>query len=89
MVALPSCEAEYIAASEAACQEVWLDALMKELQLEKSCKVKLLVDNKSVIDLAKHLVSHGISKHIETKFHFLREQVNNEKLKIEHCRTEI
>jgi len=89
VVALSSCEAEYIAASKAACQAVWLDALMKELQLEKSCKVKLLVDNKSVIDLAKHLASHGISKHIETKFHFLREQVSNEKLKIEHCRTEI
>ncbi|KHN24340.1 Copia protein, partial [Glycine soja] len=51
--------------------------------------VKLLVDNKSAIDLAKHPASHGRSKHIETKFHFLREQVNNEKLKIEHCRTEV
>ena len=88
VVALSSCEAEYIAASEAACQAVWLDALIKELQLEKSGKVKLLVDNKSAIDLAKHPASHGRSKHIETKFHFLREQVNNEKLKIEHCRTE-
>ena len=89
MVALSSCEAKYIAASEAACQAVWLDALIKELQLEKSGKVKLLVDNKSAIDLAKHPASHGRSKHIETKFHFLREQVNNEKLKIEHCRTEV
>ncbi|KHN10476.1 Copia protein, partial [Glycine soja] len=51
--------------------------------------VKLLVDNKSAIDLAKHPNSHGRSKHIETKFHFLREQVSNEKLKIGHCRTEI
>jgi len=89
VVALSSCEVEYIAASEAACQAVWLDALMKELQLEKSCKVKLLVDNKSAINLAKHPTSHGRSKHIETKFHFLREQVSNEKLKNEHCKTEI
>ena len=89
VVALSSCEAEYITTSEAACQAVWLDALIKELQLEKSGKVKLLVDNKSAIDLAKHPASHGRSKHIETKFHFLREQVNNEKLKIEHCRTEV
>ncbi|KHN30253.1 Copia protein, partial [Glycine soja] len=51
--------------------------------------VKLLVDNKSAINLAKHPTSHGRSKHIETKFHFLREQVSNEKLKNEHCKTEI
>ena len=89
VVALSSCEAKYIAALEAACQVVWLDAQMKELQLEKSCKVKLLVDNKSTIDLAKHSGSHGRSKHMETKFYFLREQVSNEKLKIEHCRTKI
>jgi len=72
VVTLSSYEAEYIAASEAACQAVWLDAPMKKLQLEKSCKVKLLVDNKSSIDLARHPTSHGRSKHIETKFHFLR-----------------
>ena len=89
VVALSSCEAEYIAASEATCQAVWLDALIKELQLEKSGKVKLLVDNKSVIDLAKHPASHGRSTHIETNFHFLKEQVNNEKLKIEHYRIEV
>nr|KYP76820.1 Copia protein [Cajanus cajan] len=99
VVALSSCEAEYIAASEAACQAVWLDALMKELQVEHLNKVKLLVDNKSAIDLAKHTTVHGRSKHIdkdgakggptETRFHYLREQVSKEKLEIEHCGTEI
>ncbi|RDX81141.1 hypothetical protein CR513_38214, partial [Mucuna pruriens] len=39
--------------------------------------------------LARHPAAHGRSKHIETRFHFLREQVSNEKLRIEHCRTEI
>ncbi|RDX90264.1 hypothetical protein CR513_27891, partial [Mucuna pruriens] len=77
VVALSSYEAEYIAAYETACQA-------------NSKKVKLLlVDNKSVIDLARHPTTHGRSKHIDTRFHFLREQVSNEKLQIEHCRTEI
>ncbi|RDX92050.1 Copia protein, partial [Mucuna pruriens] len=49
-----------------------------EPELEKnSKKVKLLVDNKSVTDLARHPTSHGRSKHIKTRFHFLREQVDN------------
>ncbi|RDY06330.1 Copia protein, partial [Mucuna pruriens] len=86
MVALSSCEAEYIAASETACQAVWLEALMKDY---KCLKNALSVDNKSAIDLARHPASHGRRKHIETRFHFLREQVNNEKLQIEHCRAEI
>ena len=62
---------------------------MKELQVKSKSKVKLLVDNKFSIDLARHPTSHGRSKHIETKFHFLRDQVSNERLKLEHCRTKI
>ncbi|RDY11873.1 Copia protein, partial [Mucuna pruriens] len=77
-IALSSCETEYIIASEIACQTacqvVWLDALLGELQEKNSKKVKLLVDNKFAIDLARHPTSHGRSKHIETRFHFLREQ---------------
>ncbi|RDY09361.1 GDSL esterase/lipase, partial [Mucuna pruriens] len=88
VIALSSCKAKYIATSKIACQAVWLDALMKEVQVKNSNKVKLLVDNKSVIDLARHSSSHGRRKHIEIRFHFLREQVNNEKLKIEHYRIE-
>jgi len=50
--------------------------------------MELRVDSKSAIDLAKHLVAHGRSKHIETHFHFLRDQVNKGKLEVEHCKTE-
>ncbi|KHN46857.1 Copia protein, partial [Glycine soja] len=49
----------------------------------------LLVDNKSTIALAKNPVSHGRSKHIDTKFHFLRDQVNKGKVKLKHCRIEV
>lgn len=85
VVALSSCEAEYIATSYAACQANWLDSLMKEIHIEMPEPVQLFVDNKSAINLAKNPVSHGRSKHIETRFHFLREQVNNEKLKLRFC----
>jgi hypothetical protein len=48
-----------------------------------------MVDNKSTISLAKNPIAHGRSKHIETKFHFLRDQVSKGKLKLTHCRTEV
>lgn len=79
VVALSSCEAEYIAASYAACQALWLDSLIKEVQVEVMRPIQLHVDNKSAINLAKNPISHGRSKHIETKFHFLRDQVNSKK----------
>jgi len=42
--------------------------------------VEIMVDNKLAIDLAKNLVSHGRRKHRETRFSFLKDQVNKGKL---------
>ena len=50
--------------------------------------IQLLVDNKSAINLANNPVSHGRSKHIDTRFHFLRDQVNTGKLKLVYCPTQ-
>ena len=63
----------------AVCQTLWLEALMEELNLRNCNPMRLLMDNKSAIDLAKHPMAHGRSKHIETKFHFLRDQVSKRK----------
>lgn len=57
VVALSSCEAEYIAASMGACQAIWLDNLMQELMIKKESVVELFVDNKSAISLAKHPIA--------------------------------
>ncbi|RDX82758.1 Copia protein, partial [Mucuna pruriens] len=95
VVALLSCEAEYIVAEYIVAEyivafEIACQTLMKDLQVKILGKIKLLLpDNKSTIDLARHLIAYGRSKHIETRFHFLREQVSNEKLRIEHCKTKI
>lgn len=88
IVALSSCEAEYVAASFSACQALWLSMLMEEMGLRSSNVMKLMIDNKSAIDLAKHPVAHGRSKHIETRFHFLRDQVTKGALELVHCPTE-
>lgn len=87
-MALSSCEAKYIVASMSACQAMWLEALLKELSFEGTKPMRLLVDNKSTIDLAKHPIAHGRSNHIEIRFHFLRDQVNKDKLELANCRLE-
>ncbi|WVZ09086.1 hypothetical protein V8G54_022432 [Vigna mungo] len=88
VVALSSCEAEYISATETACQCTWIEAILQELKIVKCRPTRLKIDNKSAIDLAKNPISHGRSKHIETKYHYLREQVSKGKLELSYCKTD-
>jgi len=72
VVALSSCEAEYIAASTAATQALWLSRLLAELLGRHVEVVELKVDSKSALALAKNLVFHERSKPIRIKYHFIR-----------------
>ena len=45
-------------------------------------KVKLLVDNQSAITLSKNPVHHNRTKHIDTRYHFIRQCVEDKKIKI-------
>ncbi|KAL8087732.1 hypothetical protein AgCh_037766 [Apium graveolens] len=75
-IALSTCEAEYMAAAAAcACQAMWLGYVLGKLNLVEEGPVKIYVDNKSAISLAKNPVSHSRSKHINIKYHFIREQI--------------
>lgn len=86
VVALSSCEAEYVSGCYAACQRVWLEELLRELQMILEKPVKLKMDNTSAINLARNPVSHGRSKHIEVRFHFLRDIVNKERIELCYCK---
>ncbi|GAU42259.1 hypothetical protein TSUD_327370 [Trifolium subterraneum] len=65
VVALSSCEAEYIAGSYAACQTLWMKSVLEELKIDVKKPITLQIDNQSAINLAKNPVLHGRSKHIE------------------------
>ena len=84
IVALSSCEAEFMAATEAAKQAIWLQELFSEMVGEACVKITIRVDNKSAIALTKNPVFHGRSKHIHRRFHFIRECVENEQVEVEH-----
>lgn len=83
-VALSSCEAEFMAATSAACQAIWLRSLYSEIVGEEMQRIVIRVDNKSAIALMKNPVFHGRSKHIDSKYHFIRECVEEEKVEIEY-----
>jgi len=79
-----SLEAEYVAASWSVCRAVWLRNLLSKLELKQEKGTVIRVDNKSVIELAKNPVNHERSKHIDVRFHFIREQVKEGNVKLEH-----
>jgi Reverse transcriptase (RNA-dependent DNA polymerase) len=87
VVALSSCEAEYIAAASAACQGVWLETLRAEMLDDSFQKIKLKVDNMSAIALCKNPVFHDRSKHIDIKYHYIRENMESGKIELEHVST--
>ncbi|GJR47278.1 zinc finger, CCHC-type containing protein [Tanacetum coccineum] len=81
-VALSSCESEFIAATAAATQALWLKRLLSRLTHSKEEKITIMVDNKSAITLMKNPIFHGRSKHIDTKYHFIREYVEREDIQV-------
>lgn len=87
-VALSSCEAEFMAATAAACQGVWLKNFLGQITGGKHGPVIIYVDNKSAIDLAKNPVFHRRSKHIDIRYHFIRECVERGEIVIKHISTE-
>nr|GEV55676.1 ribonuclease H-like domain, reverse transcriptase, RNA-dependent DNA polymerase [Tanacetum cinerariifolium] len=82
-VALASCEYEFIAATAVATQALWLKRQLSELTHSEEEKITIMVDNKSAIALMKNPIFHERSKHIDTKYHFIRECVEREDIQVE------
>ena len=82
-MALSSCEAEFMAATEAAKQAIWLQELLEEVSKQSCKKGVIRLDNKSAIALTKNLVFHGRSKHIHKRYHFIRACVENDQVDVQ------
>ena len=74
-MALSTTKAEYVVACLASCEEVWLRKLLSDLfdlQLDATC---IYCDNQICVKLSENLVFHEKSKHIEIKYHYIRDMV--------------
>uniref|UniRef100_A0A2N9G4M2 CCHC-type domain-containing protein n=1 Tax=Fagus sylvatica TaxID=28930 RepID=A0A2N9G4M2_FAGSY len=74
IVAMSTTEAEYMAVAEAAKEALWLKGLVKELGLNQG-GVQMHCDSQSAIYLAKNQVYHARTKHIDVRFHKIRELI--------------
>ena len=85
-VAMSTTETEYMAAAEAAHEALWLTGLVKELSIQQG-GVSLQCDSQSAIYLAKNQVYHARTKHIDVRFHKIRELVATSELLLEKIHT--
>ena len=58
------------------------------MKIQKNEPICLLIDNNSAISLAKNPVDHGNNKHIDTRYHFIRDKVDKGKIKLISCKSE-
>jgi hypothetical protein len=86
-VAQSTAEAEYVAAASACSQVLWMISTLKDYGLSFS-GVPLLCDNTSAINIAKNPVQHSRTKHIEIRYHFLRDNVEKGTIVLEFVESE-
>ena len=81
-------EAEYVALSAAAQEAVWLQQLTSDLLNKSIQETTILEDNQSAICLTKNQQVHGRTKHIDIKYHFIRDMVEAGRIKLKYCASE-
>ena len=89
MVAQSTSETECIALAAVTNHAIWLNRLLVDLGQEQSSPTELYCDNKSVIAVAQNQVQHGKTKHINVKFHSIRDVEKNLLIKVNYCLTDI
>jgi hypothetical protein len=87
-IAQSTAEAEYIAAGNASREAVWLRKLMSGLFQERLETTVIHCDNQSCLKLTKNPVFYDKSKHIEIKYHFIRDMVQRRTIKLQYIRTD-
>ncbi|KAG4220176.1 hypothetical protein PC116_g31345 [Phytophthora cactorum] len=91
-VSLSTSEAEYIALSLAIQEGKWIHRLLCEILAatnETGPELKIREDNQSCIKMTKNPVNHGRAKHIDIKYHHIRDEVKRGEVKLEYCETSL
>ncbi|GKV39992.1 hypothetical protein SLEP1_g47676 [Rubroshorea leprosula] len=86
-VSLLTTKAEYIALSEARKEIVWMKTFFEELGLKKK-KFMLFCDNQSAIYLSKNPQFHSRTKHVDLRYHWICDAIEEKVLDVEKVHTD-
>ena len=87
IVTLSTTEAEYVAAVSAAQELLWMRNLMTEMGYTLPTSSTLGIDNQSALSVAKDPEHHGRMKHLDLRYYWLRDVVNQGIISLHHVPT--
>uniref|UniRef100_A0AAV1UQM3 Reverse transcriptase Ty1/copia-type domain-containing protein n=1 Tax=Peronospora matthiolae TaxID=2874970 RepID=A0AAV1UQM3_9STRA len=91
LMGAPTIEAEYIALSLAIQEGKWVHRLLCEIlnaaEEKSGPELKIMEDSQSCIKMTRNPVNHGRAKHIDIKYHHIRDEVKRGDVKLEYCET--
>lgn len=87
-VSLSSAEAEYVALAEGCQEALWLRMLIGDFGKPITQSTKIMEDNQSCIKLSESEKFSNRTKHIDTKFHFIKQYVQDKVIELAYCPTE-
>ncbi|KAH9663295.1 hypothetical protein KPL70_019630 [Citrus sinensis] len=86
VVALSTTEAEYMAATQACKEAIWIQRLLEELE-HKQQKIPVFCDSQSALHIARNPAFHSRTKHIGVQYHFVREVVEDGSVDLQKIHT--
>ena len=80
-------EVEYVASALNCSTIVWIKKMIKDFGIQIDYPIVIHCDNTSTINMSKNPMMHAKTKHIEIKYHFLREKVAEKEVKLDYVST--
>jgi len=87
-VSLSTMESEFYAVVEATKEAMWLSMILKEMQVPVPETLTINEDNEACIKFCHDPKYHARAKHIDIRYHFVREKIEEKKIDLKYCRTE-
>ncbi|XP_062075252.1 secreted RxLR effector protein 161-like [Humulus lupulus] len=87
MVSRSSAKSEYRALALGICEGIWIKRLINELRFDSPESFKMYSDSQAAISIAKNLIQHNRTKHVEIDRHFISEKVNSKIIELNYIAT--
>ena len=86
-VSTSTAEAEYVAAASCCSQVLWMQTQLRDYGF-KMLQVPIYCDSKSAIAISHNPVNHSMTKHIDIRYHFLKDNIQNGRIELHFVPTE-
>lgn len=88
LVSLSSAEAEYIALTEAVKEMLYMERLMKDFDIITTHPLTIFTDSQNCINMLENQRASSRTKHIDTKYHYVRDLVEKRRIVLKYCPSE-